>query len=104
MTERLLKTIRKQPSIRAGERLALAVSGGADSVALLTLLLALRADLGIVLSVAHVNHKLRGQESDADEQFVVELARTHALELHARTAPLVEPNSGIESAARKLRY
>jgi tRNA(Ile)-lysidine synthase len=104
LAKRLSKQIRSQELIQAGDRLAVAVSGGADSVALLSLLLALRADLGIILSVAHVNHKLRGQESDADEQFVVELARTHALELHARTAPLVEPNSGIESAARKLRY
>ncbi len=104
LRKRLLKTIRKQELIRAGDRVAVAVSGGGDSVALLLLLLELRADLGIVLSVAHVNHELRGQESDGDEQFVVELSRTHALELHARTAPVVEPNSGIEAAARKLRY
>ena len=82
LAERLLKTIRKQESIRAGDRLAVAVSGGADSVALLCLLLELRAELGIVLSVAHVNHKLRGEESDEDERFVAELARQHGLELH----------------------
>lgn len=105
LAERLLKTIRKQESIRAGDRLAVAVSGGADSVALLCLLLELRAELGIVLSVAHVNHKLRGEESDEDERFVGELARRHELELHTREAPLDPPrDSGIEAAARKLRY
>src|SRR4030081_4066607 len=83
LTERLLKTIRKQEASRAGDRLAVAVSGGADSVALLCLLLDLRAELGIVLSVAHVNHKLRGEESDEDERFVAKLARHHGLELHA---------------------
>jgi tRNA(Ile)-lysidine synthase len=121
LAERLLKTIRKQESIRAGDRVAAAVSGGADSVALLCLLLELRAELGIVLSVAHVNHKLRGEESDEDERFVAELARRHALELYVREAPVdgsdrsnagseigsgigSAKSSGIEAAARELRY
>jgi tRNA(Ile)-lysidine synthase len=109
LAERLLKTIRKQESIRAGDRLAVAVSGGADSVALLCLLLELRAELGIVLSVAHVNHKLRGEESDEDERFVAKLARQHELELHLCEAPVdgkhrSEIGSGIEAAARELRY
>jgi len=90
-------------------------------VALLFLLLELRAELGIVLSVAHVNHKLRGEESDEDERLVAELARQHGLELHVRTAPLdgrhsskvgseigsevgAGRSSGIEAAARELRY
>src|ERR1035437_8586845 len=109
LAERLLKTIRKQESIRAGDRLAAAVSGGADSVALLCLLLELRAELGIVLSVAHVNHKLRGEEADEDERFVAKLARQHGLELDVRDAPvdgsrISEIRSGIEGAARELRH
>jgi tRNA(Ile)-lysidine synthase len=113
LTERLLKTIRKRQSIRAGDRLAVAVSGGADSVALLCLLLELRAELGIVLSVAHVNHKLRGEEADEDEHFVAKLARQHGLELHACEASVDGKQSsgkssgvtpGIEAAARELRY
>ena len=117
LAERLLKTIRKQSSIHAGDRLAAAVSGGADSVALLCLLLELRDELGIVLSVAHVNHKLRGQESDEDERFVAELAARHGLELHVCEAPVSSGEnsegdpptdtriaSGIEAAARDLRY
>ena len=103
LSERLLKTIRKQALVRAGDRVAVAVSGGADSVALLLLLLELRAELGIVLSVAHVNHKLRGLESDADEQFVRDLAAEHGLEFWGETA-VVETLSGIENAARRLRY
>jgi len=109
LAERLLKTIRKQESIRAGDRLAAAVSGGADSVALLCLLLELRAELGIVLSVAHVNHKLRGEEADEDERFVAKLALRHRLELHVCEAPVDGSQSpgigsGIEAAARELRY
>jgi len=85
---------------------AAAVSGGADSVALLCLLLELRAELGIVLSVAHVNHKLRGEESDEDERFVSKLAREHGLELYVREAPIDDAgrSSGIEAVARELRY
>jgi tRNA(Ile)-lysidine synthase len=105
LAERLLKTIRKQGLIKAGDRVAAAVSGGADSMALLLLLLELRAEFGIVLCVAHVNHELRGEESDADERFVAEFAKTHSLELHVHKAPLNrQPDSGIEAAARKLRY
>ena len=74
LAERLLNSIRKDKSIRAGERLAVAVSGGADSVALLYLMLQLRVELGIVLSVTHVNHRLREQESDGDADFVAGLA------------------------------
>jgi tRNA(Ile)-lysidine synthase len=109
LAAQLLKTIRKQESIRPGDRVAVAVSGGADSVALLYLLLELHAELGIVLSVAHLNHKLRGQESEEDARFVVDLAQQHRLELHVRAAPVLGNRgtaigSGIEAAARELRY
>ncbi len=88
LAKRLLRTIRKQELLRAGDRVAVAVSGGADSVALLCLLGELRDELGIVLSVVHVNHKLRGAESDEDERFVMELAAAHALEFHTVNAPV----------------
>jgi tRNA(Ile)-lysidine synthase len=109
---RLLQTIRKRESLRAGDRVAAAVSGGADSVALLCLLLELRDELGIVLSIAHVNHKLRGEESDEDERFVGRLAQEHGVEFHLRVAPIEgrassgnsAAGSGIEAAARELRY
>lgn len=105
LAERVLQTIRKRELIKAGDRLAVAVSGGADSVALLLLLEELRQELGVVLSVAHVNHKLRGAESDQDEQFVAELARRHGLELQTKTAPVDRlQGGGIEAAARKLRH
>ena len=104
LAKRLLATIRKQALIKPGDRVAVAVSGGADSVALLILLLDLRAELGIVLSVAHINHKLRGEESDADERFVADLAKSHSLDLHSTVAPLQPGAPGIEASARELRY
>ncbi len=88
--------------------MGVAVSGGADSVALLRLLLEIRASLGVVLSVVHFNHKLRGQESDDDEKFVRELASTHGLEILCDSADTrayaAEHKCGIEAAARELRY
>ncbi len=108
MREKVLRYILERKLMHAGDRVAAAVSGGADSVALLRVLLELRNQLGVVLSVAHFNHALRGEASDADEAFVGELARQHDLEFfssrtdvrdHALTSKL-----SLEAAARDLRY
>ncbi len=89
-------------------RVAVAVSGGADSVALLRVLLDLREELGIVLFVAHFNHQLRGDDSDADERFVAELAATHNLPFFAGRADVrghaAVHKLSLEHAARELRY
>src|SRR5258708_1028312 len=91
-----------------GMRLTVGCSGGADSVALLRVLLEKRASLGLVLSVAHMNHGLRGAEADADEAFVASLARQFDLPFHLRrvdTPVAGEANhQGLEEAARSLRY
>ena len=108
LAERLLIHIRRNELLRAGDRVGVAVSGGIDSVALLRLLMELRGELGIVLSVVHFNHMLRGTESDADQEFVAGLALEHGLEFYAAsgdTAQLAaEGHSGVEAAARQLRY
>jgi tRNA(Ile)-lysidine synthase len=108
LAESVLEYIRRQGFLRAGDRAGIAVSGGADSVALLWLLLELRDELGVVLSVVHFNHNLRGAESDADERFVAQLARHHELELHCDRANVAKyaevQHLSTEAAARKLRY
>ena len=89
-------------------RLAAAVSGGADSMALLLLLRQLQPRFGYTLSACHVNHGLRGQSADRDEAFVrAECARLgvplrvfHAAELEAEAG---KPRAG-EDWARRLRY
>ena len=78
--EQVHKYIRDQRLLQPGDRVAVAVSGGADSVALLRVLVELRKDLGIVLSVAHFHHGIRGAEADADHQYVRVLAETFGLE------------------------
>jgi tRNA(Ile)-lysidine synthase len=108
LAERLLAHIRRDDLFSAGERVGVAVSGGIDSVALLRLLLQLRHELGIVVSVVHFNHKLRAADSDADEEFVASLARAHDLEFYCDTADVAEyaaeEHSSVEAAARELRY
>jgi tRNA(Ile)-lysidine synthase len=104
----VLAYVRKHALLKAGDRVGVAVSGGADSVALLRLLIDLRSEIGIVLSVVHFNHQLRGPDSDADEQFVADLARYHKLELHCEggdtAAYAAQKHLSIETAARELRY
>jgi tRNA(Ile)-lysidine synthase len=85
-----------------------AVSGGADSVALARALAALKAGGDGRLILAHFNHRLRGPESDADQAFVADLASNLNLELIAgnAAAELSSPGSGegLEGAARQARY
>ena len=85
-----------------GERVAVAVSGGADSVALLAALRELAPSFGVRLSVAHVNHQLRGEESDGDQAFVAELARAFGLEFHCAAGPVVA-GENVEQGARNAR-
>src|ERR1035438_2034614 len=85
LAERLVVHIRREELLRAGDRVGVAVSGGIDSVALLRLLIELRQELGIVLSVVHFNHKLRGPESDEDQEFVAGLAREHGFEFYSES-------------------
>jgi tRNA(Ile)-lysidine synthase len=79
LPQSVLAYIRRERLLHPGDRVGIAVSGGADSVALLRIMIDLRPELGIVLSVVHFNHKLRGAEADADEHFVTELAHHHEL-------------------------
>src|ERR1700692_4734196 len=94
--------------VRAGERIGVAVSGGADSVALLRLMLELRERLGVVVCAVHFNHKLRGKASDADEKFVEKLAAAHGLEFFVErenvAAKAKREKTNLEDAARRARY
>jgi tRNA(Ile)-lysidine synthase len=93
---------------RPGQRIAVAVSGGADSVALLRRLLEERHQLGIVLSVVHVHHGIRQAAAEDDAAFVAGLASTHDLPFHFyRTdapAAAAARHETLEEAARNLRY
>ena len=98
--------------MKPGERVCVAVSGGADSVALLLALVEANAEtktaLGVGLSAAHVHHGLRGAEADADEAFAQELCERLEVPLTVfRVATALRQaveREGLEEAARELRY
>ncbi len=89
-------------------RVAVGVSGGADSVALLRTLQEVAPEIGLVLMVAHVEHGIRGAESEGDAEFVCELAERLgvAFAVHRVNTPAVarERKLSLEEAARELRY
>jgi tRNA(Ile)-lysidine synthase len=108
LEQSVLAHIRERRMIGPGDNVAVAVSGGADSVALLRILEAIRRELGINLGVAHFDHQLRGQESDQDAEFVAQLARSCSVEFmlgRADVASEAKRNGwNLEDAARRLRY
>ena len=89
----------------SGARALVAVSGGADSVALLRALLEIVGDRTLI-SVAHFNHGWRGEESDADERFVQELCETQKVQCRVGSVreDTVRPSNRSEEAARERRY
>ena len=94
--------------INAGERVAVAISGGADSVALLLILNKLKRELDFSLCAIHINHNLRGDESDGDQKFVDALCGSLGVPLFAANVyPLKdkhETKKTLEQSARDLRY
>ena len=108
LSQGVLTHLQRRGWLKAGNRVGIAVSGGADSVALLRAMLGLRGELGIVVSVVHFNHTLRAEESDADHAFVQDLARAHDLELHEARGDVArraeDRSLSTEAAAREARY
>jgi tRNA(Ile)-lysidine synthase len=98
--------------IKPGDRICVAISGGADSVALLLTLHTAnstpRESLGIGLSAVHIHHGLRGAEADADQQFVEDLCISLDIPLHLHHADIpariADTHESIEEAARAVRY
>ena len=87
-----------------GEQIVCAVSGGADSMALLWGAYLLKDMLGISLSAAHFNHGLRGEESDRDEAFVREFCQRFDIALFVGGSKVTTGKKGLEAAARDARY
>jgi tRNA(Ile)-lysidine synthase len=92
----------------AGQSVLIAVSGGADSVALLRGLLQLRTELALELRVAHLNHRLRGDAAEEDARWIAEICGRFDLPVTIGTAEVREladeGRNGLEEAARRARY
>ncbi len=104
MVNKLGEFLRRYDMVQPGDRIICALSGGADSVALLLGLYLLRERMGITLEAAHYNHCLRGEESDADEAFVRSLCHHYDIPLHVGRGQVRPGKKGLEAAARDARY
>lgn len=104
MLNKLVAFIRTYRMLQSGDHVTCAVSGGADSIALLYGMLLVSKKLGITVSAAHFNHRLRGEESDRDETFVRQFCERHDIPLQVGSGQIVPGKKGLEAAARNARY
>lgn len=108
MLKKVKSLISEHNMLQCGDIVCCALSGGADSVALLLILKSLSADLGITLTVVHINHLLRGEESDRDENFCRALCQRLDIPLTVfrKDAAAFSHSLGtsVETGAREMRY
>ena len=104
--DKIFNTIKQKSLIPEGATVIAALSGGADSVCLTEVLYNLQEKIGFTLECAHVNHNLRGDESDGDEQYVRGLCQSLGITLHVKSVDVMTMAKGrsIEDAARQARY
>ncbi len=109
MNNIVLQTLTCKCGVKDGDVIIVALSGGADSVTLLDILLNFRSELpNLRVMAAHVNHKLRGEESERDEAFVAALCKERNIELFVRREDVAalskETGQSIELCGRQVRY
>ncbi len=104
MLNKLCAFASRQKMLQPGDKVVCAVSGGADSMALLWAMYLLKDKLKISLSAAHFNHCLRGEESDRDAAFVRDFCAGYHIPLAEGAAQVVAGEKGLEAAAREARY
>jgi len=108
LEQKIAQFIQQNHLISDGETIIVGVSGGADSVCLLHVLSRLRAISNFKLHAAHLNHSLRGEESDEDAWYVVSLAEKLGISLTLDTRNVAEYQQqnrcSLEEAAREMRY
>lgn len=104
LTSKVRRTLLSYGMLDGVSRVVAAVSGGADSAAMLLCLKELQEEFGFSLCCAHFNHRLRGAESDADEAFVKELCARLGVECRTGGGEIAPAGRGLEDAARQARY
>jgi tRNA(Ile)-lysidine synthase len=105
---KVLNYIKKHNILKSGDAVICAVSGGADSVCMLEILKELKEELSLILYVAHVNHQLRGTESDRDELFVEKLSKNSKIPFYCKKTDVKAFADtfklSCEEAGRIVRY
>jgi len=108
LESRVLRFIKEHHLVSSQHCLLVAVSGGPDSVCLLLILVKLQEELGIRLHVAHLNHQLRGAESEADAGYVSDLAHRLGIPVTVEQRDVkvyhAQQHCSLEEAAREVRY
>lgn len=108
MIDKVKSVIDKYGMLTEGSTVVVGVSGGSDSMALLYILNSLKDELGIKLIAAHVNHGLRGESADRDENFVSDFCSEKRIEFHSLKADVAskakEYGMGFEECGRQVRY
>ncbi|MEE1279732.1 MAG: tRNA lysidine(34) synthetase TilS [Oscillospiraceae bacterium] len=108
MNSKALSTLRRFNMLERGDRVIAAVSGGADSMALLCFLLEIKEEYSLSISVCHVNHLLRGEEAERDQNFVRDFCDKNALPFYLLRCDISslakERGIGFEECGRDVRY
>ncbi|MCL2087246.1 MAG: tRNA lysidine(34) synthetase TilS [Oscillospiraceae bacterium] len=107
IVNKILQVVEQYSMVKHGDVVTVGLSGGADSVALLYSLIGLSGELGIDVRACHLNHNLRGEESERDERFVRELCdklKTPLVVKSVDIKSLKRKHQSIETAAREERY
>ncbi|NJD02410.1 MAG: tRNA lysidine(34) synthetase TilS, partial [Ruminiclostridium sp.] len=108
MLDKVVETIKRYKLIENGDKIVAGVSGGPDSVCLLHVLNILSGKMDIKVLAIHINHKLRGFESDADEAFTQEICRKMGINLRSLAFDISELSGkegiSLEEAGRETRY
>ena len=108
MLNQIRSFIQKQHMLELRDRVVVGVSGGADSMCLLNVLMQLQTDYQLTLFVVHVNHGIRGAESDAEEAYVREFCESRKIHISCFRVPVLDiardSGKSVEEAGRNIRY
>jgi len=108
MKEKVINAIKKNKLIEKNDKILIGVSGGPDSMALLYILNELKEELGFSIYVAHVNHGIRKEEADADEEFVKDISKELSIPFYSTKVNMNEyarkNKLTSEEAGRVIRY
>ncbi|ADO83114.1 tRNA lysidine(34) synthetase TilS [Ilyobacter polytropus] len=106
--ERVREFVLRNDLVGSGEKILLGFSGGPDSVFLFEALLDLKEEFKLEIAIAHINHLLRGDESDGDEEFCRQLAEKNGIKYYVKKADIKKYSRqhgiGEEEAGRSIRY
>lgn len=108
MKEKVKEIIKKYNLINTGDKIVLGVSGGPDSIAMLDILRQLKSEMEFEIYVVHINHSIRGEDADEDEEYVKNYCRKYEIECFTKKIDVSTiartEKIGTEEAGRKVRY